>query len=63
MYGTHKSGKGGQDLYWLGVYNENATFNGTTGDETRQTVGGRVWGPLASGGSTYEVEAAGQWND
>ncbi|HVS19832.1 MAG TPA: alginate export family protein [Planctomycetota bacterium] len=61
LYGTHKDGTGGQDVYWLGVANQDATFNGTTGDEFRQTLGGRWWGPIGSRSSDLEVEGAGQF--
>jgi Alginate export len=49
------------DLYWFGVNNEVATFNGTTGREERQTLGGRVFGRLAATGLDYELEGAGQF--
>lgn len=62
LYGTHKGpgGKGGQDYYWLGIARQDQAFNGTTGDEFRQTLGTRLWGPMGSGGTTWEFEGAGQ---
>jgi len=47
------------ELYALGDERENVTVNGTSGDEQRQTYGGRVWGPMCSQ-TDYEVEGAWQ---
>lgn len=44
------------DLYWLGVNNANASFNGTAGREQRQTLGRRVWGKWPDIGLDFEVE-------
>jgi hypothetical protein len=62
LYATHApaASPSGQDLYWLGVFREDQSYNGTTGDEQRQTLGARAWGPLGPGAVTWEVEAAGQ---
>jgi hypothetical protein len=49
------------DLYWFGVNNAVASFNGTRGREERHTLGGRVWGNIAQIGLDYEVEGAGQF--
>jgi hypothetical protein len=49
------------DLYWLGVNNKTAAFNGTTGRERRQTLGGRTWGKIGETGLDFEVEGAGQF--
>jgi hypothetical protein len=49
------------DLYWFGVNNAMATFNGTTGREERQTLGGRIFGKLDPTGLDYELEGAGQF--
>jgi alginate export protein len=49
------------DLYWLGVDNAGVTFNGTSGREQRQTLGGRVWGKIGETGLDFEVEGAGQF--
>jgi Alginate export len=47
LYGVYASGaahgKVHTDGYWLGAMNTPATFNGTSGRERRQTVGGRLW--------------------
>jgi hypothetical protein len=43
------------DLYWLGVDNAGVTFNGTSGREQRQTLGGRVWGKIGETGLDFEV--------
>ena len=48
------------DLYFLGLdKNDPVTFNRTTGDEERYTIGGRLLGALA--GFDYEVEHAYQF--
>ncbi len=44
------------DLYWLGVNNTPATFDGTTGREVRHTFGGRIWGKIGATGLDYEAE-------
>lgn len=49
------------DLYWLGLERDNATFGGVMGDESRQTIGARVGGPIGAGGFDFDVEAAGQF--
>ena len=49
------------DLYWLGVNNARVTFNGTSGREQRQTLGGRVWGNIGKTGLDFEVEGAAQF--
>jgi Alginate export len=49
------------DLYWLGVDNRSVTFNGTSGHETRQTLGARAWGKIAETNFNFEVEGAGQF--
>ena len=47
LYGVYASGAATKavtaDLYWLGVDNRSTTFNGTSGRERRQTIGGRLW--------------------
>ena len=48
------------DLYWLGVDNALATFNGTAGRERRHTLGGRIWGKIGQTGLDFEVEGAAQ---
>ena len=45
------------DLYWLGLDRDDATFNGTSGHEQRQTLGGRVFGALPGTGSTSSSRA------
>jgi len=49
------------DLYWLGVSNKGASFNGTAGREGRHTFGGRTWGKIGKTGLDFEVEGAGQF--
>ena len=74
LYGVYASGAvaGGtaSEFYWLGVDNEAASFNGTSGRERRQTVGGRLsrnaparagFQVEAPGQFAFEIEAAGQF--
>lgn len=50
----------GYDLYFLALdRNDPVTFNGTTGDEERYTLGGRLFG--ASQGFDYDLESAYQF--
>jgi hypothetical protein len=49
------------DLYWLGVDNVGASFNGTSGHEERHTLGGRGHGPIGPTGLDFEVEGASQF--
>jgi Alginate export len=43
------------DLYYLGLIRQNAPFNSGVADETRQTIGTRVWG--RAGAWDYDTEA------
>lgn len=60
LYATGPLGDGGirGDLYWLGLDHEDVTFNGTNGHEKRQTLGGRLFGPLLGTPLDFEVEGA-----
>jgi hypothetical protein len=49
------------DLYWLGVDNAAASFNGTSGRERRHTLGGRAWGKIGQTGVDFELEGAAQF--
>jgi hypothetical protein len=49
------------DLYWLGVDNAAASFNGTAGREHRQTLGGRTVGKIGQTPLDFEVEGASQF--
>jgi Alginate export len=49
------------DLYWLSADNARVDFNGTSGREQRQTLGGRVWGNIGETGLDVEVEGAAQF--
>lgn len=49
------------DLYWLGVDNAAASFNGTSGRERRHTLGGRAWGKIRQTSVDFEVEGAAQF--
>lgn len=55
--------KTGLDLYWLGYDRWAATFNGTSGREKRQTVGGRLFGTIADTPLVYDLEGAYQFGD
>jgi hypothetical protein len=58
VYATQKLSNGkGFDYYWLGIDRKNRTFNGTTGDESRDTFGVRHWGKISKTLS-YEGEVA-----
>jgi hypothetical protein len=76
LYGVYASreaaaGATAGELYWLGADNDGASFNGTSGRERRQTVGGRLahnsipnrasFEVQVAGGFGFEVEAAGQF--
>ncbi|HJV65678.1 MAG TPA: alginate export family protein [Geomonas sp.] len=47
------------DLYYLGLYRENARFNQGTANETRHSVGTRIWRTAAP--LDYNFEALYQW--
>jgi Alginate export len=49
------------DLYYLGVDNKTAAFNGTSGREKRYTLGLRMWGKIGETGFDFETEGAGQF--
>jgi hypothetical protein len=49
------------DLYYLGVNNKTATFNGTSGREKRHTLGLRTWGKIGQTNWDFEFEGAGQF--
>jgi hypothetical protein len=49
------------DLYWLSADNARVDFNGISGREQRQTLGGRVWGKIGETGLDFEVEGAAQF--
>lgn len=54
----------GLDLYYLGYDNDHmVTFNGTTGKETRHTLGGRIFGTCADSGFDYDLEGAYQFGE
>jgi hypothetical protein len=50
---------GSIDLYYLGFRSPAARYVQGTGEETRHTIGTRLWG--ASGGWDWNIELAGQW--
>lgn len=49
------------DGYWLGLHNDVASFNGTSGSENRQTLGGRIGGTFAEQAFDYDFETAVQF--
>jgi Alginate export len=49
------------DLYYLGVDNTTAAFNGTSGREKRHTLGLRTWGKIGQTNWDFELEGAGQF--
>ncbi len=58
--GIHSTGKVprtklGLDLYWYRLNHKNAIYNGTAGPESRHTVGGRSYGPIAKSGFDFDV--------
>lgn len=53
--------RAGLDVYYLGLQNERATFNSTTGGEERHTVGARTHGRLGEGPWDYDIEGAYQF--
>ncbi len=58
IYMTQKiSASKGFDYYWLGIDRENRSFNGTSGDESRETFGIRHWGKISKTWN-YEGELA-----
>lgn len=59
-YASRAAGTTSSDVYWLGADNDGASFNGTSGREQRQTVGGRLARNTASSGAAFAVESAGQ---
>ena len=64
IYGTGKTWGGvGMDLYWLLKDHDGRTFNGTTGDEERHTLGGRVWGKVPQFHIDYDLEGAYQFGE
>ncbi len=53
---------GNLDLCWLGVNNAVATFNGTSGREQRQTLGGRTWARSARPTRTSRWRERASWD-
>lgn len=59
MYGSAATDRATVDLYWLGADNAFVIFNGTSGHERRQTVGGRLWRNAHV--NTVDFDVAGQF--
>ncbi len=59
VYATHASATGslGLDVYWLALVRDSAAFNGTSGKESRHTLGGRISGAPTGTSFEYDVEA------
>ena len=65
LYGVYATrpladGKMPFDVYWLGLRQEGAKFNGTTGTERRRTAGARLGGKIGNTGLDFDVEGAAQ---
>jgi len=60
---TDLVGLDGLDLYWLDLDRGQRTFNGTTGSETRHTLGVRAWGGVRDTSVYYDGEFAYQFGD
>jgi len=68
FYGVYATGRvpvldTGLDLYWLGIDQRGAVFNGSTGGEERHTFGARFFGTCGDSGFDYDLESAYQRGD
>jgi hypothetical protein len=68
FYGVYASGNptyipGNIEAYILGLDRSSRTFNGTSGQEERYTIGTRLWGPISGTAAFYEFEGAYQFGD
>ncbi len=69
FFGVHATGKTfvpgvSSDLYYYGLdVDRNVTFNGTTGEEERHTLGGRLFGKFGDTGFDYDFEGAYQFGE
>ena len=68
FFGVYATGKiindtVGLDVYYLGLQRTSATFNGTTGREKRNTIGGRIFGQVADTSFDYDLEGAYQFGE
>lgn len=57
------SGPAVLDLYWLAIERARVGFNGSSGEEDRQTVGARLAGAIPNTDFDYEAEGAYQFGD
>ncbi len=63
-YGTSRIAGIGIDLYWLGHQRDGPqTFNGTSGKESRHTLGGRLEGKILMFPVDYDLEGAYQFGN
>ncbi len=53
----------GLDAYWLFLDKDSATFNGTSGRESRHTVGARIGGAVRGTGLSYDFEGSYQFGE
>ena len=58
VYANHTSGRRQLDLYWLGSERDDVTFNGTSGDERRHTLGFRHGTKPVAGETDHDLELA-----
>lgn len=70
FWGIHATGRLGDnpkapsaDLYYFGIDTRASAFNGDAGEETRHTLGARLFGPIGDTGLGYDAEAAYQLGD
>lgn len=69
FWGVYANGKLGEenpidlDLYFLGLNKAASTFNGSTGEEDRYTLGARVGGNIGKSGFNYDAEADYQFGE
>ncbi|MEE9355797.1 MAG: alginate export family protein [Methylococcaceae bacterium] len=66
LFGIYSKGKvnflpGKIETYFLGTPRKSRTYNGTTGNENRYTIGGRQWANIGTSDVYYEVEGAYQF--
>jgi hypothetical protein len=69
FFGVYATGKVGDerqfewDLYWLGIGDNDASYNGSSGDEQRQTIGSRFSGMVGQSGVDFDMEGSYQFGE
>lgn len=68
FYGIHSTGRlpgvlDGLDLYWYDLRRKTATYNGSSGNEFRHTLGGHAYGPVLKTGFDYDLGGAYQFGE